>query len=123
MRYKILPNNRYYQASRSIVEYGIKPAHTVTFVSEVDLSQVMAMRKTAGERKPSFTAFVVKAAALALKDFPYANRRVCRRPWLWFLGPRLQKFETCDIAVAAERDMPGVEFCAFADIIGDADQQ
>lgn len=120
-RHIILPKNAYFEANRSIVEYEIRPAHTVTFVSEVDLTEVEAMRKAStGVRRPSYTAFVAKAIALALKEFPYANRRVVRRPW-WPFGKRLQKFTHIDIAVAAERDMPGVEFCAFADIIRDAE--
>lgn len=123
MSYEIEPNNRFFQANRSIVEHEIKPAYTVTFVSEVDLTEVEAVRAMAGKEKPSYTAFVARAVALALKEFPYANRRVMRRWWLPFIGPRLQKFENIDITVAAERDMPGIEYCAFADVIRNADTQ
>lgn len=121
MSYEIEPNNRFFQANRTIVEAEIKPAHTVTFVSEVDLTEIEEVRAMAGKEKPSYTAFVAKAVALALKEFPYANRRVMKRWWLPFFGPRLQKFEKIDVTVAAERDMPGIEYCAFADIIREAD--
>ena len=123
MSFDIEPNNPFFQANRSIVEAEIKPAHTVTFVSEVDLTEVESVRQAAGKDKPSYTAFVAKAVALALREFPYANRRVVKRWWLPFLGPRLQKFRSIDIAVAAERDMPGIEYCAFADIIRQADSK
>jgi hypothetical protein len=59
---------------------------------------------------------------LALLDFPYANRRVCRPPWLFWSGTRLQKFHRTDVAVAVERDFPGSESTAFIDIIRDADR-
>ncbi|MEX2215245.1 MAG: 2-oxo acid dehydrogenase subunit E2 [Phycisphaeraceae bacterium] len=123
MSFEIEPNNRFFQANRSIIEHEIKPAHTVTFVSEVDMSQIEAVRKSMGDRKPSYTAFMVKALARALKEFPYANRRVIRRWWLPFLGPRLQKFHHIDVAVAVERDIPGAEGVAFVDIIRKADER
>lgn len=121
--YEIEPKNKYFEAIRAIAEYEIRPGNTVTFLSEVDLTEVERVRALAtGGPRPSYTAFVVKAVALALRDFPYANRRVCRRPWLPFSGPRLQKFHNCDVAVACERDIPGAESIAFLDILRDADR-
>jgi hypothetical protein len=121
--YEIEPRNKYFEAIRAIAEYEIRPGNTVTFITEVDLTEVERIRERAtGGRKPSYTAFVVKAVALALCDFPYANRRVCRRPWLPFSGPRLQKFHHRDVAVACERDIPGAESIAFLDIVRDADR-
>jgi pyruvate/2-oxoglutarate dehydrogenase complex dihydrolipoamide acyltransferase (E2) component len=118
----IAPKNRFFEALRSMAEYEIRPGNTVSFISEVDLTEVERVRGGAGTLKPSYTAFVVKAVALALRDFPYANRRVCRRAWLPFLRPRLQQFHRCDVAVASERDVPGTESAAFFDIVRDADQ-
>ena len=119
--YEIEPRNKFFEATRSIVEYEIRPGNTVSFITEVDLTEVTRIREASGTRKPSYTAFVVKAVALALKDFPYANRRVHRRPW-WPFGARLQKFHRRDVAVAVERDFPGAESTAFIDIVRDADQ-
>ncbi len=121
--YEIEPKNRYFEAIRAIAEYEIRPGNAVVFLSEVDLTEVERVRALAtGGRKPSYTAFVVKAVALALCDFSYANRRVCRRPWIPFSGPRLQKFHHNDVAVACERDIPGAESVAFLDILRDADR-
>jgi pyruvate/2-oxoglutarate dehydrogenase complex dihydrolipoamide acyltransferase (E2) component len=118
--YTIEPRNKFFEAIRSIVGYEIHPGNTVSFVSEVDLTEVERLRAQAvGARKPSYTAFVVKAVALALREFPYANRRVCRLP---FGGRRLQRFHRCDISVAVEREVPGVEGAAFIDIVRDADR-
>jgi pyruvate/2-oxoglutarate dehydrogenase complex dihydrolipoamide acyltransferase (E2) component len=65
----------------------------------------------------------VRALALALRDFPYANQRISRRIWLPLARARLQMFDHCDIAVAVERDIPGVESAAFVDIIRDANEK
>lgn len=120
--YEIEPKNRYFDAIRSIVAFEMCPGNTVTFTGEVDLTQIETVRRqAAGPRKPSYTAFVVKAVALALREFPYANRRVCRRSWLPFSGYTLQRFHRQDIAVASERDFPGAESVAFIDIIRDSD--
>ncbi len=121
MYYRLVAKNRIFEANRTIVEYEIRPGNTVTFVAEVDLTQVQRLRTTQEASKASYTAFVVKAVALALRRYPYANRRVCRRGWWPFAGHCLQAFERCDIAVAAERDIPDIEYCAFVDIVRDAD--
>ncbi|HZT81838.1 MAG TPA: 2-oxo acid dehydrogenase subunit E2 [Gemmataceae bacterium] len=122
--YDILPRNKFFDANRSIVEYEIRPGNTVTFLHEVDLTEVEAIRDRAakaGRKKPSYTAFVVKAVALALRDFPYANRRLWSRRWLPLIATRLQQFHRIDVAVACERD--AAEVSTFADIIRDADRQ
>ena len=122
MGYQYEGKDPYFHANRSIVESEIRPGITVTFIQLVDLTQVEAMRKAAGKNRASYTSFVVKATAKALKEFPYANRRVCRN-MLWPLRKCLQAYDAADIAVAAERDMPGVKYLAFADVIRDADQK
>lgn len=104
------------------VTHEFRPANTVTFLCNVDLTEVEAVRRSApAKRKPSYTAFVVKALALALKEFPYANRRVCRRPWIPFSVARLQSFLHGDVAVAVERNVAGAESVAFLDVLRDAD--
>src|SRR5262245_37083563 len=119
--YDIEPKNRFTEAVRAIVEYEFRPGNTVTFLHEVDLTEVEAVRRQAGERRPSYTAFVAKAVALALREFPYANRRLCRRWWLPFVT-RPQQFHGCDVAVACERDEPGTAVATFADVLRGVDQ-
>jgi pyruvate/2-oxoglutarate dehydrogenase complex dihydrolipoamide acyltransferase (E2) component len=124
MRSTIEPRNKFFAANRSIVEYEIHSSRTVSFMHEVDLTEVEALRadaRRAGLARSSYTAFVAKAVALALPDFPYANRRVCRR-WLPWPGVRLQRFTHCDIAIAAEREVPGAEMCAMVDVMRDVDR-
>jgi len=107
------------------VEYEIRPGNTVTFLHEVDLTEVENIRKSAKAatgQAPTYTAFIAKAVALALRKFPYANRRLWGPKWLPFFGTRLQKFQAIDMAVACERDVPGAEVATFVDILRDADK-
>ena len=121
--YEIEPRNKFFEAFCALPEYENHPGNTVSFLSEVDLTEAERLRgRAAGARKPSYTALVVKAVALALRECPYANRRVCRPSWLPFAGRRLQQFRRCDVAVAIERDIPGAEAAAFMDIVRDADR-
>jgi pyruvate/2-oxoglutarate dehydrogenase complex dihydrolipoamide acyltransferase (E2) component len=124
MRFRIEPKNKFFAANKALAEREIHPGITVSFLHEVDLTEVEALRaelKRADLTRPSYTAFVAKAVALALADFPYANRRVCRRWWPW-PGVRLQRFDRCDIAIAAEREVPGAEMCAMIDVMRDVDR-
>lgn len=121
--YTVEPKNKFVEANRSIVEFEIRPGNTVSFVKQIDLTRIESIRArqaAEGQLKYSYTSFVVKAAALALQEHPYANRRVCRRIW-WPFGVRLQRFHHCDIAVACERAMPGAECVAFIDIMRKAE--
>lgn len=127
MGYKILPNNKFFHAARNIVEKETVTKPTVRFNYLVDLTEIEEIRdkyNDMGKRKPSYATFVCKAVGLALKEFPYANRKIYKRPWLFFLGPRLLQFDRSDIAVAVERkgDIEGVEHITFINILRDADQ-
>ena len=123
--FKIESRNRFLDVMNSITKHEVNPKSKVTFLHQVDLTEVEAVRAEFADRnqiKPSYTAFVAKALALALKDHPYANRRVCRSLWPPRFGPRLQSFEQVDVTVAIERQVPGAEMAAFVDVIRDAEQ-
>jgi hypothetical protein len=119
--YTTRPAGRFFDLVRSMVEYEIKSGNTVSFISEVDLTEVEAIRTAWGRERPSYTACVVKALGMALREFPYANRRLYRRPWWPFGGRRLQQFSVCDVAVACERLNEGIEVAMFIDILRGAD--
>lgn len=117
--------NRFFRIFCALPEREIEAHVSVSFSSTVDLGAVEAVRAAAagaGKRKPSYTAFVIKAVARALREYPYANRRVFRSPWRPG-GPWLHRFDQADITVAAERDVPGREYIAFVDVLRDADRQ
>lgn len=123
--YEIEERNRFLEVVHSITQHENDPKPKVTFLSEVDLTEIETIRAQAvvrGEPKPSYTAFVVKALALALREHPYANRRVCRSLWPPLFGPRLQRFNQIDVTVAIERQVPKAEMAAFVDVIRNADQ-
>ena len=123
--YEIEGRNRFLEAVDAITHYENKPKSKVTFLAEVDLTDIEAIRAQAaacGEAKPSYTSFVVKALALALREYPFANRRVCRSLWPPLFGIRLQRFNQIDVTVAIERQVPKAEMAAFVDVIRNADQ-
>lgn len=117
--------NRFFRVFCALPEREIEAHVSVSFSSTIDLSVVEAARAEAaraGRRKPSYTAFVIQAVSRALREYPYANRRVFRSPWR-LGGPWLHSFEQADITVAAERDVPGREYIAFVDVLRGADGQ
>lgn len=118
--YQVTRAGPFFEVLGGTVEAEIRSGNTVTFLHEVDLSEVEEVRSGAGALRPSYTAFVAKAVALALRAFPYANRRLYRslRP---FASPRIQQFDTCDLAIACERDVDGAECATFVDVLRDAD--
>ena len=121
--FTIEPGDRFSEVNRASVDHEIRPGRTISFLGEVELSEVDRVRTLAwNRRKISYTAFVVKAVALALREFPQANRRVYRNR-LWPLGGlKVQSFTSRDVAVAVERDVPGREGTVLTDIIRAADE-
>lgn len=113
--------HRFFNVTNLIVGKEVKPGYTVTFVNEIDLSKIEEIRKEWQiGKKPTYTAFIAKALAIALQEHPYANRRLYKLP---LLGTRLQTFNDVRIAVACERDIPGVEVAAFMDILANAEEK
>jgi pyruvate/2-oxoglutarate dehydrogenase complex dihydrolipoamide acyltransferase (E2) component len=119
-RYQVRTPHPFFDLTRSIGEREIRPGLTITFMAEVDLSAIERVR-AASRRKPSYTAFVAAAVAGAVREFPYANRRIVRRPYFPFRRTALQTFERVDIAVACERDIEGIEVATWVDVLRDAD--
>src|SRR4249919_3341030 len=117
----IYRGNAIHNSIRSMVEYEVDFSQTVSLISEVDLSEIEKLRDKLGAERPSYTALVVKALALALRDFPYANQRIVRGRFFPLLSSRIQKFHHSDIAVATERDLPGVTNVASIDILRSAE--
>jgi len=121
--YTIEKKNRFFSAVAALVEGEIDhPGYTMTLIHLVDLSKVRSFRNRAAENnitKPSITAFVVKALALAMREFPGANRRIFRWP---FCGPRLVSFHQVDTAVLVERNIPDTPMATFCDVIRRTDE-
>ncbi len=117
------PRNEPPEAGRPAVDHEARPGRTVSFVSEVDLTQVGRIwAETPEPRRPSSLAIVVKAVAMALREFPEANRRAFRAGVWPFRAARLYAFDRRDVAVAIEREVPGVGSVEILDILRDADR-
>jgi pyruvate/2-oxoglutarate dehydrogenase complex dihydrolipoamide acyltransferase (E2) component len=89
------------------------PAYMVTMVSEADATAMEEIRvdaKSKSELAPSYTAMVIRAAALTMKSNPEANRAILGFPFF----KKLIQFENTDIGVAVEKSLPGLPGQAFA---------
>jgi 2-oxoacid dehydrogenases acyltransferase (catalytic domain) len=120
--FTIEPTSQFFEASRAFIESDIGPSPSATFLGEVDLTEIEKIRSQSWTRPHiSYIAFVIKAVALALRDFPQANRRVYRVGLERFPGSRMQAFTDRDVAVAVERDLPGIEVSTLLEIFRAAD--
>jgi pyruvate/2-oxoglutarate dehydrogenase complex dihydrolipoamide acyltransferase (E2) component len=121
-RYRLQAAHPFHDVTRLLIGREVRMADTVSFLGEVDLSEVESIRRrSTPKERPSYTAFVVKALAQTLEEFPCANRRLARR-WLPFLRWRMQEFTTCDVGVAVERDVADTSVATFISVIRDADR-
>jgi 2-oxoglutarate dehydrogenase E2 component (dihydrolipoamide succinyltransferase) len=80
---------------RSVAEHMVRSVQTaphVTAVFEADLTRVIDHRTRSGDRKPTLTAYFVRAAVAALQAVPEANSR-------WH-PDALEIFEDCNIGIA-----------------------
>lgn len=93
----------------------------VGMVSELDMSSANDLRdqvKIATGIKPSYTALVMKAVALALRAHPYTNRIPTG-----LIRHRTVQLHDVDVSVAVERDQAGHEQAVFVGTIRKADEK
>lgn len=120
-KYQILTVNRMARAFWTL-NGEMVPANKATFVRELDVSAMEEVRQRYLElnnQKPSYTSFVVKAAAIALQELPYANRAIIGRGCF----KELVQFEGADITVAIERTVPDAEAVVLADTIRNSQEK
>ncbi len=117
--YTIERCNKLYSLNKSLVESEINFSRTVTFSSEIDLTELEKMRSSfPAEERPTYTAFVATAIAKSLAEFPYANRRLYNLWGLPFLS-FFQSFNNVDVAVAIERNIEDYNAVAYIEILRD----
>lgn len=97
-----LPSKRVPHTSmrRNIAEHMVRSMQTaphVTALFEAELSRVVAHRNRFGDKKPTYTAYFVRAAVASLKAVPEANSR-------WH-DDGLEIFDDCNIGIAVA--LPG----------------
>ena len=115
-------NQKIFQVLSYIIKRELHPKNTVTFFREIDCSVIENIRlqySLRKKKKPSYTAFVVKAVSQAIAEHPFVNARV----FPGFPYSRLVKFPEINAAIACEKDIPGAEFMAFIDVIKKTDDK
>jgi pyruvate/2-oxoglutarate dehydrogenase complex dihydrolipoamide acyltransferase (E2) component len=122
-RSSVEPVRQFNRLNQSLVETEIDFGRTVHFTAEIDLTEIERVRDaSSADLRPTYTAFIAKAVATALGEFPYANRRVFRPLWLPFLS-YFQSFHGTDIAVAIERNVEGQAAVAYIEVLRDVHLQ
>jgi hypothetical protein len=99
----------------------IIPRNHLHFLTELDASGMDHFRqnaKHAGRQVPTYTAFVVKAAAIALREHPHLNCMIQERPF----STRLIPLPDVTATVAVERLVNGVDM-VFAPMIKNPDDR
>ncbi len=115
----ILPRNPFFEVLGDLNAEN-RSDHKVAMLTEVNMTSCMRLRdlyKVTGPLKPSYTALLAKAVALALRDHPHANRF----PLEWPFWRRLVAFRDVHVSVAVERDQPGIEQAVYVGTLRDTD--
>lgn len=118
--YHVLDRNPFFETMCEVVK-DWETTDVVMFSNTVDLSRIVEQRKAlrkAGPTPPTYTAYMVRAISLALRDHPKINRLVWRLPF----RKRLVQLDEVHAVVAVER--PGDEVdMAFPTIVRDSDRR
>jgi len=94
----------------------LTPKYMVNMAAQADATALWELRQKAsreGRQPPSYTALVMKAAALTMKRQPHANRAVLGFPFF----KRLVQFHNIDVGVAVEKSLPSMPGHAYAHVI------
>lgn len=118
--YEILPRNRFFRSMSGMVREW-QSQDVVLFTEKVDFQAVQQWRndcKARGSKAPSYTAVMLKAISLALRDHPKANRLIFRH--LFF--KRLVQLNEVHAMVAVEREVDGIDM-AYGAVVRDTDRK
>jgi pyruvate/2-oxoglutarate dehydrogenase complex dihydrolipoamide acyltransferase (E2) component len=111
--------NKFFEVNRRLVESEIKTKYTVSFGKLIDATNIKKKRVfNQKDIKPTYTSFIIKSVGLALREFPYTNRRIYRR----FFFHRIQQFKDFDVAIAIEKNIARSEATAFIDVVREVDK-
>jgi pyruvate/2-oxoglutarate dehydrogenase complex dihydrolipoamide acyltransferase (E2) component len=100
--YQFLKRNRYFEVLGGLNSDN-RSDNKVGMVIDVDLTEIQGVRNGAATRsqpKPSYTAFLVKAVSLTLREQPQVNRIAIEWPFF----KRLVQLDNADVSVAVEKD-------------------
>lgn len=118
--YSVLARNRYFEVLGDLNAEN-RGDNKVAMLAELDMTSAEAVRVSTKDItgvKPSYTAVVAKAVALALREHPYANRIAVE----WPFWRRILQLHEVHLTIAVERDKESVEQAVFAGTIRDTDR-
>lgn len=110
----------FFYAACALVREIVSRNH-LHFLCELNASGMDAVRKrmrSAGRQAPTYTSFVIKAAAIALREHPHLNAMIRELPWSTCLIP----LKNVTATVAVERDVDGVDM-VFAPMLQTPNEQ
>ena len=119
--YTILPKARYFEVLGGL-NVENRSDNKVAMLNEIDMTEcerVRAEYAARGAAKPTYTALLARAIALAFADCPHANRITIE----WPFWKRVVQLNDVHITVAVERDEPGIEQAVFAGTLYHADRK
>jgi hypothetical protein len=120
--YRVLKKNPFFEVLTALNQDN-RSDQKVMMVNEINMSVCERIREDAQKNslpKPTYTALLVRAVALSLRDFPYANRIYLEWPFF----RKMVDLDQVDISVAVEKDLgPGFELVAYAGTVPLADQK
>lgn len=120
--YSVLPKNPYFEVLGDLNAAENRSDNKVAFLVEADFSSIERVRAEydrSGLSKPTYTALIARAVALALREHPHVNRLPIEIPF-W---RRIVQLDRVHISVAVERDRPGIEQAVFVGTIRDTDEK
>jgi pyruvate/2-oxoglutarate dehydrogenase complex dihydrolipoamide acyltransferase (E2) component len=120
-QYKILKRNRYFEVLGAL-NVDNRSDNKVGMVIDIDLSNIEKKRKESNALeglRPSYTAFLLKAIALTLKEQSHANQIAIE----WPFYKRIVQLMTTDISVAVEKDIPGFEQAVYVATVRNAERK
>ncbi len=105
------PRNRFFEVGTALNAHNDSD-FKVAMMNELDLSRLEELRRrcyAVHGKKPSYTALVATAVALAFKRFPQFNVLPVRWPWF----QRLVQLHSIDISVGVERQVEGAQQASY----------
>lgn len=92
----------------------------VAFMNDVDMSSAIRLREKYTDQKPSYTALLARAIALAIREHPKANRMVLALPFY----KRIVQFDAINITIAIEQQQKdATKDTVLADTVYDVDKK
>ena len=119
--YEILKRNRYFEVLGGLNSDN-RSDNKVGMVIDVDLTEIQKERNRIGSQnqtKPSYTAFLVRAVALTLREQDQVNRIAIE----WPFYKRLIQLHDVDVSVAVEKDTTEFNQAVYVASIRQADRK